>query len=165
MTHEPISFSSDWIAELNPERIPLIDWFAMEGAELLIPELDEGQPTQINLGDQEFYIGEPICDDEWTSYAGERWFTTEHVVEIAALFALGTSLNGELLNQLVEPLRVQLAEKVAGHEMVIEVAEDFPGNCVWVVRRFTDEEQHGESFDALMREYLALCEEVEEAIF
>ena len=156
--------SSDHIPYIDPYVERIIDWCVLEGGEVVTEALGNGMPFPLFVKGCELYVGSPTCEDRMEVYLDEKYFFPDHVVEVAALVGLGTSLPRKLLRQLVRPIQQRIAETFDGHHIEVEVGESDADRCIWVVRRFTAEEVEGNQFDALMREHLALTQEVTDTL-
>jgi hypothetical protein len=112
--------STPWF---DPEVISVVDWCVLSGGELLTKPDDRFNPFGISLLGVELYVGIPTCEDRMEVYKDEKYFFPHHVVEVAALVGLGTSLPRKLLRQFVKPIQQRIAETVDGHHIEVEVAD------------------------------------------
>ena len=156
--------SSDHIPYIDPHVERIIDWCVMEGGEVVTEALGNGMPFPLFVKGCELYVGSPTCEDRMEVYLDEKYFFPHHVVEIASLVDMGTPLPVDLLHELMEPIQRRIEETIEGHNVAVEVADMGTDRCIWVVRRFIAEEVEGDRFDALMREHLALTQEVTDTL-
>lgn len=164
MTNNPNFLYNNDELSLEPHTISVIDWCIMEGGDVIVEAICEGNPFPMWVSGCEIYVGPPTCEDEVSVYLDERYFTPNHVVEVASLIDMGSPLPVELLKKLVKPIQKRLAATCEDHEIEVEVADMNTDRCIWVVRRFTPEELESAEFDTMMREHLALTHEVEAAL-
>jgi hypothetical protein len=144
--------------------VAVIDWLIMEGGDLVVETIVEENPFSVFINGFDVYIGPPTCEDEESVHLDERYFTLNHVVEIASLVEMGSPLPVDLLKKLVKPIQKRIAATCDDHSIAIEVTEMDNDRCIWVVRRFTPEDIEGSRFDAVMRAHLALTQEVDEIV-
>jgi hypothetical protein len=164
MTNEPYSLYDEYIPSLDIHTVAVIDWLIMEGGDLVVETIVEENPFSVFLNGFDIYIGPPTCEDEVSVHLDERYFSPNHVVEIASLVEMGSPLPIELLRKIVSPIQQRISSANSGHSITIEVTEMDNDRCIWVVRRFTPQDIEGSQFDAIMREHLALTQEVNELL-
>ncbi|MEY4633817.1 MAG: hypothetical protein RLZ18_1189 [Actinomycetota bacterium] len=164
MTNNSNFLSFNHIPSLDPFAIAVIDWCVMDGGDVIEEVICENGPFPMYVKGCDIYIGPPTCEDESAVYRDERYFFPHHVVEVASLLEMGTSLPIELLNELVSPLQERVKEAHDGHAIEIEVADMGTDRCIWVVRRFTPEDLESGQFSEMMNAHFALTHDVSDAL-